>query len=501
MTRNTKAAALLTLTLLAIPALAATLADVEVGTTSVSFYSAGQRLSLVVTGPEGFAYEAELRGGDLVFEIYDADGNLLPDGTYNYELKALAGTPKAAERDNVRGLGEKTAGRRVQSGVFTIAGGSLVDPTAVEPERGIAQKLVHAEDVKIQGSLCVGADCTSGESFGFDTIRLKENNLRIKFEDTSTGSFPSNDWQLTANDSTNGGANRFSIDDVTGGKTPFTIVAGAPSSSLYVKNNGFVGMGSSNPAVQLHVVDGNSPALRLEQDGSSGFTAQTWDVAGNETNFFVRDVTHGSKLPFRIQPGSGNDNALYIASDGDLGVGFTSPDDPIHIKKSGSTAPAIRLQNGDNASDGWRMVVTDTQDLFRIVAVNSGGNTELELDSSGNMTIGGTLTQLSDRNMKTNIAAVDPLSVLAQVRELAISRWAHKDHTSVEHLGPMAQDFYATFGLGVNDRSIATVDTSGVALAAIQGLGMLLEEKEGRIKTLEARLALLEQALELVPAQ
>jgi len=66
---------------------------------------------------------------------------------------------------------------------------------------------VIADDLIIQGSACVGFDCVNGESFGFDTIRLKENNLRIKFEDTSiSASFPSNDWQLTANDTTNGGA-------------------------------------------------------------------------------------------------------------------------------------------------------------------------------------------------------------------------------------------------------------------------------------------------------
>ncbi len=36
---------------------------------------------------------------------------------------------------------------------------------------------------------------------------------------------------------------------------------------------------------------GDTPAWRLEQTAAGGFTAQTWDVAGNEANFFVRDVT------------------------------------------------------------------------------------------------------------------------------------------------------------------------------------------------------------------
>ncbi len=92
--------------------------------------------------------------------------------------------------------------------------------------------IVHLDDVIVDGSLCVGFDCVNGESFGFDTVRLKENNLRIKFQDTSSSaSFPSNDWQITFNDSANGGANKFSIDDIDGGRTPFTIEAGAPSHS------------------------------------------------------------------------------------------------------------------------------------------------------------------------------------------------------------------------------------------------------------------------------
>ena len=69
----------------------------------------------------------------------------------------------------------------------------------------------------------------------------------------------------------------------------------------------------------------NSPTLRLEQDGSSGFSAQTWDVGGNETNFFVRDSSNGNQLPFRIQPSAPN-GSLFIAADGDVGIGTLTPD-------------------------------------------------------------------------------------------------------------------------------------------------------------------------------
>ncbi len=212
---------------------------------------------------------------------------------------------------------------------------------------------VILDDLIVDGSACIGFDCVNGEVFGFDTIRLKENNLRIKAQDTSaTASFPSNDWQITFNDSSNGGANKFSIDDIDGGRTPFTIEAGAPSHSLYVDDGGRIGLGTSTPVTDIHVKSGNTPTLRLEQDGTSGFTPQTWDVAGNEANFFIRDATNGSTLPFRIFPGAPS-NALTIeASTGDVGIGTTSPteapstpiDSPLKILPSARTNMAGLLK-------------------------------------------------------------------------------------------------------------------------------------------------------------
>ena len=177
---------------------------------------------------------------------------------------------------------------------------------------------VIQDDLIVTSSQCIGMDCVNGEGFGFDTLRLKENNLRIKFQDTSgSSSFPSRDWQITVNDSANGGLNHFSIDDVDAATTPFTIAAGAPTSSLYVSSGGRIGVGTSAPIVDIHTVNGNTPTLRLEQNGSSGFSPQQWDVGANETNFFIRDGT-STTLPFSIATGAPN-SSLYVASDGDIG--------------------------------------------------------------------------------------------------------------------------------------------------------------------------------------
>ncbi|HEV7879154.1 hypothetical protein [Bradyrhizobium sp.] len=184
---------------------------------------------------------------------------------------------------------------------------------------------VIADDLIVQGSACVGLDCVDGEAFGFDTIRLKENNTRIKFDDTSTGAgFPNNDWQLTANDSASGGLNKFSIENITTSTVPFTIVGAAPTNSLFVDNAGRLGIKTAVPGLNIHIATGDTPAQRFEQTTASGFTAQTWDIGANEANFFVRDLTGGSRLPFRIRPGAPT-SSIDINAAGNVGIGTASP--------------------------------------------------------------------------------------------------------------------------------------------------------------------------------
>ncbi|WP_105171013.1 hypothetical protein [Pseudoalteromonas sp. T1lg24] len=241
------------------------------------------------------------------------------------------------------------------------------------------------DDLIVTFSVCVGNDCVNGENFGFDTLRLKENNLRLHFQDTSnSASFPSNDWRIVANDSSNGGANYLAIEDSTAGRIPFRVEASAPANALYVEADGDIGIKTANPAVDLHVVEGNTPTLRLEQDGSDGFTAQTWDIAGNEANFFVRDVTNGSKLSFRIRPGA-PESALDIAGDGDIGIGTSSPDgqfDVAHSSNANNHAFLIDPSSnvGVNIDNGYT-----PSGLFDVQT--TGGVSRLSVSSSGRVNI------------------------------------------------------------------------------------------------------------------
>lgn len=69
---------------------------------------------------------------------------------------------------------------------------------------------VISDDLIVTGGSCIGYDCSNGENLDTTTLKLKENNLRILFDDTDTDAA---DWWLTANDSKNGGDSFFSISD------------------------------------------------------------------------------------------------------------------------------------------------------------------------------------------------------------------------------------------------------------------------------------------------
>ena len=133
---------------------------------------------------------------------------------------------------------------------------------------------------------------------------------------------------------------------------------------------------------------------------------------------------------------------------------------------------------------------------------NTGGSQTITLTGStgaitcSNVTANGVLLT-SDRNAKENFTALDTKILLAKVAAMPVTEWNYKtDSGAVQHIGPMAQDFHAAFGLdGADDRHISVVDEGGVALAAIQGLNQKLEEKDAEIQNLKARLDKLEQLL------
>jgi hypothetical protein len=138
--------------------------------------------------------------------------------------------------------------------------------------------------------------------------------------------------------------------------------------------------------------------------------------------------------------------------------------------------------------------VTSLNGLTDAVILQAGNGINLATNGSNTLTISTQPGVPSDRGIKTDLAPVSSEKILASLAALPISSWRYTNETAeVRHVGPMAQDFRAAFGLGHGDKLIEFVDEQGVALTAIQGLNQKLDEKDARIKQLEQSVAELKQ--------
>ena len=127
--------------------------------------------------------------------------------------------------------------------------------------------------------------------------------------------------------------------------------------------------------------------------------------------------------------------------------------------------------------------------ILAVGGVNAAPSiTMLHVTTSG-VCVNGTVSNCSDRNVKQDFAPVSPAQILDKVLQMPVSEWSYKMDAATRHIGPMAQDFYSAFNVGMDDKHIASIDEDGVALAAIQGLNQKLEEKEKEIQTLKNKAA------------
>jgi hypothetical protein len=488
-----------------------------------------ERFVLTVSTPGGEVITREVAAGRAL-SLNLRDLPTVEDGSYTWQIVAVQRVPAEVRKQlaAAREAGDDAAARAIlkaagiregvtETGSFMVVNGSIVSPDAQEgsknprlggvatnaarPGTPVTNDQVIPDDLIVQGSGCFGFDCVNNESFGFDTIRLKENNLRIKAEDTSVGSFPTNDWQLTFNDSASGGSSKFSVEDITGAKVPFTITAGASTNSIFVDSTGRIGARTSTPVLDFHISTSNTPAIRLEQTNAGGFTAQTWDVAGNEANFFVRDVTGGSRLSFRIRPGAPT-SSVDIGADGQVGFGTGSPENNIHVSEAGAAEIAIENISGTAVKWFWQ-VDNDTNKTMKISREGGGGpvlTIDSRLDANGvTFKVDGSVQATnvvfsSSRDLKNELESIDGKETLARLATLPISKWTLKsDAKATEHIGPMAEDFYKLFNVGTDAKHISVTDASGVALSAIQGLSQILQQRDQELAELKARLAELEK--------
>jgi hypothetical protein len=233
----------------------------------------------------------------------------------------------------------------------------------------------------------------------------------------------------------------------------------------------FVGAGDQNS------VSGNESVVGGGQSNAIGAAATYSVVAGGFTNTAtslyaaVGGGEHNNALGAASAVGGGADNSSlgkYAVIPG----GYDNAADGMGSFAAGSNAKARNTGAfvwSDNASSAAVQSTANYQFVARatggyIFYTNAtGSGAQLSKNS-------GTWGSLSDRTMKTNVVPLDDAVVLDKVAALPVSEWSYIAERGVRHVGPMAQDFYAAFGVGEDNRHITSIDEDGVALAAIKAL-------------------------------
>ncbi len=301
------------------------------------------------------------------------------------------------------------------------------------------------------------------------------------------------------------------------------FAGGAGGTKVTFRDTGNVGIGTVAPGERLEVY-GPDATLRLrnQNDSIGGFIGNTYGsvqlglynpsaaavnsiAAGAKRTLFGYDSTGkvGSMVNNYFSPsfrnllddGAGN---VSVSSGGALNFGSTTRQ-MLNLWNSsygiGVQPNTLYLRTDNNFA--WYRGGAHAENTYD----SGGGTTMMRLDGSG-LTVNGTFFSSSDRHRKENFRTVKAHDVLDRLAALPIQKWNYKDDAGVDHIGPMAQDFYAAFGLGVDDERISMVDADGVALAAIQGLLDLMKERDAAIaslrrdnEALQKRLAAIEQAV------
>jgi hypothetical protein len=188
----------------------------------------------------------------------------------------------------------------------------------------------------------------------------------------------------------------------------------------------------------------------------------------------------------------------------DVGIRWSGTDFEGFSARSGNSGTSLSLTQGvASSSTGVSMDVTSSS--ARMVMRDELGDTTIVIDAMGRiginellpdaplhhssgarLTAGGVWTNASDENLKENFKPVDGEALLEKIEELPISQWNYKvESDDVTHIGPTAQDFKAAFGVGANDKTISTIDPSGIALAAIKQLSKENDELKVQVAELK----------------
>lgn len=202
------------------------------------------------------------------------------------------------------------------------------------------------------------------------------------------------------------------------------------------------------------IIDGSPGINFLKSESTADLADGGWELGVDLAQFYLADMNadaSSATRPLVIEDGS-LDNLLYLDSTDRVGIATSAPQHRLDV-------------NGDARVTGM-------------------------------LTVEGGFAAASSRAIKDGFKPVDGAELLSTLAALPMTTWSYrKDASSIRHLGPVAEDFRAAFGLGRDDRHVDLIDAAGVALAAIQELNRVVRTRDAQIAALNARLGAIEALL------
>ncbi len=249
--------------------------------------------------------------------------------------------------------------------ILLYCGIKISAQTADSTNRSTKDQVVSG-NLYIKEAICAGIEITNGYDYGSNVMALKDKVIRMLFYDNSSDTYPNLDWKFEINSNTPGGENYFKINlgSYTGGDfytygTPFTIEAAAPDNSLYIsQTTGYIGLGTNQPAVSLHIKDTDTPTICTEIEL---YGHHIWDISANHSAFFIKSVTNSGKIPFKIDAGTPS-NTVTIKSSGKVGIGVSTPEHKLEVE--GDMQVDDYLYLGKYYSANWRIKTENGKLIF-----------------------------------------------------------------------------------------------------------------------------------------
>ena len=247
------------------------------------------------------------------------------------------------------------------------------------------------------------------------------------------------------------------------------------------------------------VVSSQTGTTPFEVSGSMSIDDDGDTVPESEISQSVTPTTCGVAIKTK---GTGADpNRVIGATDDTTATMLMATDSAsisMKVRKGGMVNGSITVNNGS---------------LLRMVEIGSDGNGYFasgvgvgvdpthHIDVVGGAYCDGTnWVNASDKNSKENFEQVNGEEILEKISDLEITKWNYKGDDDAQHIGPTAQDFKKTFGVGADDKSISTIDPSGIALAAIKELYKQfsdeMKQKDAQIEELQKEMKKLRKELE-----